>query len=256
MKVLVVADIHYSLRQFDWLLQQGPRYDVVIIAGDLLDLAAHVDMDTQVVVVNKYLAKLATLVPVVVSSGNHDLDSRDAAGERVAAWMQDLRYEGISIDGDHVRLPGALITVCPWWDGPIAREALEKLLRETHRPEDGPWIWIHHGPPSGSPVSWTGKADAGDSNLTELIGRWGPDFVLSGHIHDSPFRRGGSWVDRVGRAWVFNPGRQIGPYPAFIELDLAARTATWISLAGQEDKALDDAAVSPSPAPPVSSAPG
>jgi Icc-related predicted phosphoesterase len=57
-KILVVADIHYSLPQFDWLLQTAPGYDVVIIAGDLLDTNSSVDLSTQIVVVLKYLKRL------------------------------------------------------------------------------------------------------------------------------------------------------------------------------------------------------
>ena len=33
---------------------------------------------------------------------------------------------------------------------------------------------------------------------------------------------------------MFNPGRQSGPVPAHIEVDLDAATATWWSLAGTE----------------------
>jgi Icc-related predicted phosphoesterase len=57
--------------------------------------------------------------------------------------------------------------------------------------------------------------------------------VLSGHVHNSPFYADGSWIDRLGRTWVFNPGRQLGPQPATITLDLAAMTAEWVSLEGR-----------------------
>jgi Icc-related predicted phosphoesterase len=49
MKALMVADLHYSLRQFDWLLRVPADYDLVIIAGDLLDIAAHCELDVQIV---------------------------------------------------------------------------------------------------------------------------------------------------------------------------------------------------------------
>jgi len=45
----MVADLHYSLRQFDWLLRVPADYDLVIIAGDLLDIAAHCELDVQIV---------------------------------------------------------------------------------------------------------------------------------------------------------------------------------------------------------------
>src|SRR3954471_993907 len=34
MRALVVADLHYSLPQFDWLLAAAPEFDLVIFAGD------------------------------------------------------------------------------------------------------------------------------------------------------------------------------------------------------------------------------
>ena len=39
MKLLFVADLHYSLKQFDWLLAEAPKFDAVSIGGDLLDLS-------------------------------------------------------------------------------------------------------------------------------------------------------------------------------------------------------------------------
>ena len=80
---------------------------------------------------------------------------------------------------------------------------------------------------------------AGDPLLNELIDSHAPDLVLCGHVHDSPFRKGGSWIDRVGSSWVFNPGRQLGELPTFIELDLTRRTAAWRSLAGAEERMLE-----------------
>ena len=56
--------------------------------------------------------------------------------------------------------------------------------------------------------------------------------MLTGHVHESPFKPAGSWADRIGRTWVFNAGRQIGPVPAIVDIDLAGGTASWRSLMG------------------------
>jgi hypothetical protein len=69
--------------------------------------------------------------------------------------------------------------------------------------------------------------------------------VFCGHIHQSPFRSGGSWVDRVGDTWVFNPGRQIGPVPTHVVVDTDAGTAMWFSLAGNEVVSLREPLVRP-----------
>mgnify|MGYP003338404848 CR=1 FL=1 len=33
------------------------------------------------------------------------------------------------LDGSTVELPGALMTVCPWWDGPRTRDVVDAQLR-------------------------------------------------------------------------------------------------------------------------------
>ena len=50
MRLLVVADLHYSLPQYDWVLGVAPDFDLVIIAGDHLDLSSIVDVRAQIVV--------------------------------------------------------------------------------------------------------------------------------------------------------------------------------------------------------------
>ncbi len=238
MKMLFVADLHYALKQFDWLVANAANYDSVIIGGDLLDLASSLDFDVQIVVVEKYLARLREKTRLLVSSGNHDGDSRSAADESIARWIHDSKAESLFVDGDSLDLSGTLVTICPWWDGPVSRAELEKQLSDQAQKRHGRWIWVHHAPPAGSPVCWTGKKFGGDEALLEWIKRFQPDMVLSGHIHNSPFYAEGAWIDRIGKTWVFNPGKQIGPSPTHISLDLDAMTAEWISIEGQSIRKL------------------
>jgi Icc-related predicted phosphoesterase len=99
-------------------------------------------------------------------------------------------------------------------------------------------------------VSWQGKKFGGDSYLVGLIQRHQPDLVLSGHIHNAPFYPAGSWIDRIGRTWVFNPGRQIGSSPAYLVIDLNAMTATRVDLESElvRDLAVPVGAPPPPPA--------
>lgn len=234
MRLLFVADLHYSLKQFDWLLTQAAGYDLVIIGGDLLDLSSALDPDVQITIVENYLRKLRALAPLVICSGNHDGDSSNAADESVAEWVRAARGDGVYVDGDGFTLGGLRVTVCPWWDGDVTRQELEELLaREAeHARAARDWLWVHHAPPDGSKTSWARKKALGDTQLRAWIERFQPGLVLSGHIHNSPFYEEGSWVDRIGRTWVFNPGRQIGSEPSHILLDFNEQTAEWRSLAG------------------------
>ena len=238
MRLLFVADLHYALKQFDWVVANAGDYDWVVIGGDLLDLASALDFDLQIVVVEKYLARLRQKTRLLVSSGNHDGDARNSADESVAGWLREAKADGLFVDGDSVQLNGARATICPWWDGPLSRAELEAMLVREAARGTGKWVWIHHAPPEGSPVSWTGKKLAGDEFLRGWIERFQPDMVLCGHIHNAPFYPQGAWVDRIGKTWVFNPGRQIGASPTHIALDLDAMTAAWVSFEGESIRQL------------------
>jgi len=239
MKILFVADLHYALKQFDWLTVMAGSFDVAIIGGDLLDLGSPVDLDVQVVVVEKYLDRLRERTRLLVSSGNHDCDAHSAANESVCKWLHHIKADQLFVDGDSVEIEDALITICPWWDGPVSRAEVEKLLARDDTRLKSKWIWIHHAPPDRSPVCWTGKAFGGDEFLVEWIQRFQPDLVMSGHIHNAPFVSNGSWIDRLGKTWVFNPGKQIGPCPTCLIFDLERMSVEWVSVEEKATQQLD-----------------
>jgi Icc-related predicted phosphoesterase len=237
MKCLLVSDLHYTLKQLDWLASAAQRFDLVVVAGDHLDLSSTVAFEAQIVVILKYFERMQGRTKLIVSSGNHDLNATNAAGEKYAAWMSRVRRLGVATDGDVLEIADIVFSVCPWWDGPASRAEVDAQLARDSARRDGSgrkWVWIYHSPPDQSPTSWGGQKHYGDTDVVDWIGRWRPDMVLTGHIHQSPFRQGGSWVDRIGETWVFNSGRQIGPVPCHVVIDDDERHATWFSLAGNE----------------------
>jgi len=234
-RILAVSDLHYRLRQLDWLLAAAPSFDAVTIAGDLLDIRSPVTLDVQAVAVTAALRALAGETAVFAASGNHDLDGRDAAGEKAARWMLPLPTWGVHADNSSTPLGDDLVTVCPWWDGPHARAALDRVLAAAATRPRRRWIWVHHAPPAGSPLAFDGRRAWGDDVLSGWIARFAPDVVLTGHVHQAPFTPGGGWADRVGSTWVFNAGRQAGPVPAHVTLDLEAGTAAWASAEGRAE---------------------
>lgn len=240
MRILLVSDLHYALPQFDWVVGRAPHFDLVVLAGDQLDISSRVAIDAQTVVILQYLSLLHRAGNVAVSSGNHDLTGPDQEGEQAALWLSEAREQGVPVDGDSLVLDDTLVTICPWWDGPKGRGAVDAQLAADAARRPGRWIWVYHWPPLGSPTCWTGRRDYGDEDLVGWIDVHQPDFVLCGHVHQPPFKPDGAWADRIGKTWVFNPGHQIGPVPAHIEIDLAARSATWMSLLGTEEICLAD----------------
>ena len=232
MRILSVADLHYSLPQFDWLLRTAPRYDLVIIAGDLLDGASFVTTNAQMVVVLKYLERLREVAPLLVCSGNHDLNHKDSSGERYARWIPYVRSPRAHADSDTLELDEITFTICPWWDGDIAKAAIERQLEAAAAQRAGKWFWVYHAPPANAEVSWSGHRHFGDVELSGWIERYKPDLVFAGHVHEAPFVRGGSWASKSGTAWVLNAGKQIGDVPTHIVVDTELMQAAWFSYEG------------------------
>ena len=238
MRILLVSDLHYTLPQLDWVVRSAPSFDLVVLAGDQLDISSTVSLDAQSVVILRYLALLQAAGRVVIGSGNHDLTGPDARGEQAALWLAEARAAGVPTDGDSLSCDDTLVTICPWWDGPLGRADVAAQLAADAGRRPKRWIWVYHWPPLGSPTCWTGKRHYGDADLNGWIAEHQPDLVLTGHVHESPFRRDGSWADRIGPTWVFNAGRQIGPVPCHVDIDLAEGTASWRSMMGSETLSL------------------
>jgi Icc-related predicted phosphoesterase len=238
-QILLVSDLHYTLRQLDWVASVAGDYDLLVVAGDLLDIASIVEPDAQIAVALEYLARFATKTTVVACSGNHDLNARNELDEQAARWLEPARTSGVIVDGGRYETDEVLVTVCAWWDGPRTRDVVDgQLAADAALVDARQWVWVYHAPPDASPTSWTGKRHYGDEDLNRWISRHRPDVVLCGHVHQSPFVYGGSWIDRHDGTTVFNPGRQRGPIPCCIEIDTTAGLARWISLEGVEEEAL------------------
>lgn len=247
MKCLLVADIHYDLRKFDWVVEAAAYVDFVVLAGDHLDVSSSVDRAAQILVVQKYFAKIRARADLLVCSGNHDLDSKDANGELTSKWLSKVRFLGTPSDGDSHRIGDTLFSICPWWDGDAGRQKIADRLGADAADRPARWIWLHHAPPEGSPTSWAGKRSFGDEAVRGWIERFQPDFVFCGHVHQSPFTSKGAWADKIGGTWIFNAGHQIGPFPSHVIVDTDGGQAYWRSLMGGEWVDLQGSASHPFP---------
>ena len=65
MRILLVSDLHYRLPQLDWLVRAAPAFDLVVLAGDHLDISSAVSLDAQSVVILQYLSLL--VVPEAIA---------------------------------------------------------------------------------------------------------------------------------------------------------------------------------------------
>lgn len=227
-RALLVSDLHYDLKQLDWVLGEAPSVDLLVLAGDLLDIASRVPLDAQITVVLEYFARYAAATTTIACSGNHDLDRRREDGEKETGWIADARSLGVTVDGGSVTVDDWLVTACAWWEGPSTLAAVESALADAEEQRRGRWAWVWHGPPEG-PLSWTGTRHYGDPELPRLLARHRPDVVLCGHVHEAPFVDGGAWAERRDGTWLFNAGRQRGAIPAHVRVDLDELAASWWS---------------------------
>ena len=67
-----IADLHFRTDWFHWLMEQALSYDLVCIAGDLLDMFNVESPKGQAREVSMLIRELADIVPVAICSGNHN----------------------------------------------------------------------------------------------------------------------------------------------------------------------------------------
>jgi predicted phosphodiesterase len=143
MRVLLTSDLHYELRQYDWLIAAAAAFDAVVVAGDHIDAMLPVPTAVQIAALAATFGAVAAKSRLFVCSGNHDLNARNAEGEKTADWLGQSRGERLAVDGDTVATADTLFTVCPWWDGPHARARSAVLCGHIHEAPfkaDGSWI--------------------------------------------------------------------------------------------------------------------
>ena len=173
MRCLVVADRRSSIAAVR-LAAGRPRlqFDLVIFAGDALDVGSFVDFRAQIVVVDE-IPGAAVRASRRSFSARAITTSTNAAtqGEKDRALgRRDQTELGIACDGDTLTIGDTLFTVCPWWDGPLRQRDVSAIssARLLPRSGKGRWIWVHHAPPANSPTSWGGNRFIGDVELRAM----------------------------------------------------------------------------------------
>ena len=90
MRILLTSDLHYKLRQYDWLIDVAPSFDAVVFAGDHIDSNAAVPAEVQIAALSASFAAISRKTRLLVCSGNHDFNARNSAGEKTADWLSRL----------------------------------------------------------------------------------------------------------------------------------------------------------------------
>lgn len=207
MQILHVSDLHSHEAWFDWLIAASPRYDLVCLTGDILNLGdLSTDVDKEI---DSALTRLAAIrTPLALCSGNHDIHY--LAGQDRAQWMQALRRKNVWIDGDSFWFCDYRFR-CVGWCDPIPRGGMEDFI-------------LMHCPPFGAKTSTVaGGVSHGDEEARDVcLAGHGPLYALGGHVH-VPL---GFW-GLLHETITLNPGRGNHPdCPNHIVIDLKRNMAT------------------------------
>jgi hypothetical protein len=229
MKLLITADLHFRLHWFRWLIEQVPNFDLVCIAGDLLDIFKYETRMEQARQVRTHIRELADIVPVAICSANHDNAGRLVSHDRASVyeWFIELRtHPNIITDGSTQKLENLVVTTIPCH---CSKEEKSIWLDRgfTIRRQTGiPWIVLHHVPPkNGSGVSGE------ESEATELLVPYRPDYFVSGHDHAFPYVSGQSWNQKLGKVSVLVPGQLLRmPFPNHIKLVTESAELSWYTV--------------------------
>jgi hypothetical protein len=143
MKVLLTADLHSNLDWFRWLEEEAGKYELVCIAGDLLDAFSKVVLGDQAAQAKGFLYRLAGKTSVAVCSGNHDETEivppslLSAEPRYAASWLEEMREVPDLITDGRTRLirNQLIVTTIPFScsvasERPLIEEG--KRLKEEH----------------------------------------------------------------------------------------------------------------------------
>ena len=209
MTILHVTDFHFNKRWFDWLLHHAPSHDLVVMSGDLLNLADATPHGRQIAWVSDWLNRYPG--PMCVCSGNHDLEwNSELERWTPAYWLRDLVNPQVWTDGQRVELNGLSILNIGCTTRPKGSDAD---------------IWVVHAPPSTTLVSRrVDGTDHGDPDLLAPTLRFAPRLVLSGHVHHPS-----DWRAHHGQTVFLNPGYQHGvDFPNHILVHAESRSCQFV----------------------------
>ncbi len=210
MTILHVTDLHLNPQWYDWLIAGAPDHDLLCISGDLLCENEPAPKHRQIARASRWLRRIER--PMVICSGNHDLEWDDAHERwRPAKWLQDLAGERLWVDGQSFSR-GAL--------------SFHVIACTTHPKGARADVWVVHAPPTGVAVGRhpLGR-DGGDPDLNDSIRRFQPGVVLCGHIHEPS-----SWIEQKDGVIYLNPGSvSRGRFPNHILFETESATARRVS---------------------------
>jgi len=226
MKILITADLHYREEWFRWLSTRAGDYDLICIAGDLLDMFFREPRIVQGREVRRWIRELAKVTRVAICSGNHDDAGRQICVDRapVYEWLVALGKEpNIITDGVTEIVNDLIVTTVPYHCSKGQKSVWLDRGNILRRQRGTRWLVLHHAPPMGFPGSIGEEHEA-----EELLLRYRPEWFISGHSHQFPYLAGRGWTHVIKGVHLLVPGQLLAaPFPNHIVLDTNSGQARW-----------------------------
>jgi predicted MPP superfamily phosphohydrolase len=175
MRLLLTAELGQNHRWLKWLDEGSRNYDLVVIAGDFINVFRPEPLNVQILKAKAFLRSLAQKTRVAISSGNHDTADEIASSSRgpIPMWMAGLdSISTLLSDGRTSIIRQQLIVTALSYISTIDQKRLclaegAELRKKTNLP----WLVIHHHPPV-----FEGGAGPEELSAGRLLKEFGPDF--------------------------------------------------------------------------------
>jgi predicted MPP superfamily phosphohydrolase len=226
MRLLITADLHFRLHWFRWLITQAPDFDLVCIAGDLLDMFNPETRIEQSREIARLLRELADIITVALCSGNHDNAGRLVSHDRASVYGGFIElgmHPNIITDGSTRKLESLIVTTVPYHCSRQEKSIWLDRGSAIRRQTGMPWIVLHHVPAKiGSGVSGE------ESEAAELLTTYRPNYFVSGHDHAFPYTSGQGWNQKLGAGKLAGTGSIIErAISNHIKLDTESGELSW-----------------------------
>lgn len=232
-RILTVADLHQRESLYTELQHsvRTHRPDALILCGDFLHA---MKPESGMLSVSQCAQAIARLeVPQIVAvRGNHEhLQFADFTEAMAASTASFTTLHGEAAQVGCMTLLG--------FECVLGNDAAFTLWKEPLPPEPGAWVptllrklgtagrclWVAHEPPACTPLTATTGPLSGNPEWTELIERFSPRLVVSGHDHDTPTKRR-QWHCRIGDTVVINVGQTSWKHLHYSVVDAEFGSAT------------------------------
>jgi predicted phosphodiesterase len=202
-RVLLTAGFRFNLQWLNWLVLRGEAYDLVVLAGDLLDAHSRYALPQQTARVVPTLRTLAAKQPLAICSGNHDaIDLPVSTNNGIRpGWLNTLSNCPFALLDGQSRYfaSGLTVTVLGYLSEISQKRASLQVGRRFWLEHGGRWLVVHHAPPAFTASSGQEECAAG-----QLLQEFSPSVWCSSRYLRQPYREEFRCSKKIGITTVVN----------------------------------------------------